>query len=61
MHNNANNADGTDKVGRARAHVGPMGNYVDYVIAVQIGHATETQAQWDNRHPPIGKNLFSLN
>ena len=44
MRNNANDTDNPDKVGRTRVHVGPMGNYVDQVIAVQTGHAIETQA-----------------
>ena len=42
MHNDANDADDHD-VGRTRLHMGPMGDYVDQVITVQIRHAIETQ------------------
>ena len=43
MRKDANDADDTDEVGRTRAHVGPMGDCVDQVITVQIGHATVKQ------------------
>ena len=44
MRNDANDTGDTDKVGQTRVHVGPMGDYVDQVIAVQIGHVNATQA-----------------
>ena len=44
MRKDANNVDDTDEVGRTRAHVGPMGGYVDQVSVTQIGHANATQA-----------------
>ena len=43
MRNGANDADDHDVVGQTQIHVGPMGDHVDQVIAVQIGHETETQ------------------
>ena len=40
MRKGANDADDPDEVERTRVHVGPMGDNMDQVIVVQIGHVT---------------------